>query len=58
VVADSGAERDFAIVGNLESAVVLCEAFVEPDRRILERVPDQQVRVFVKDYRERILSPI
>ena len=56
VIADRGAQCDLAIVGDLERAVVLSEPFVEPDGRVLESVVNEQVRVFVKDDVERVLS--
>src|SRR6476661_6369733 len=56
MVTDRSAHPELLIVGHLKGAVVLCEPFVEPERRVLKSVFDQQVCVLVKDDRERILA--
>ena len=38
VIADRGSERDFLIVGDAERAVVLRQAFIEPDWGVWESV--------------------
>jgi len=55
VTDNRNAEHDLLIVGDAERAVVLCETFVEPNRRARESVVDEQVCVLVKDHRKGIL---
>src|SRR5437588_5912083 len=60
VISNQVSEQDFAIViGDIEGAVILRQALIEPGRHIFaERVVDQQMCVLVKNYGKRIVLRI
>src|SRR5947209_7760317 len=51
-------KKSLALFVNIECAVILCQTFVEPQRRIFHGVVDEKVNVLVKDYAERVVFAV